>query len=103
MTTYDKDLLKKELIVSLADEQLVKKIVIFGSFNTSNTPHDMDVAVFCDSSESYLSLALSLRKKIRPLARKIPVDLLPICAPYDADSQFMSIIAKGEVLYEKGH
>lgn len=103
MTTIDKELLKQELVASLSGDTQVNKIVIFGSFITSSVPNDMDVAVFCDSAESYLPLALSLRKRVRQLSRKIPIDLLPIRGQFDAKSPFMLVIAKGEVVYEKGY
>lgn len=103
MTLIDKEQLKRELVSTLSSDAKVCKIVIFGSFITSSTPNDMDVAVFCDSRESYLPLALSLRKRVRPLSRKIPIDLLPICVPFDAESPFLSEISQGETVYEKGH
>jgi len=63
----------------------------------------MDVAVFCDSKDDYLTLALALRKKVRSLSRIIPIDLLPITPPYDPSSVFLQEINKGEVVYEKRH
>jgi len=103
MTSNDKEQLKRDLVSALSADEQVEKIIIFGSFVTSASPDDIDVAVFCASDESYLPLALSFRKRLRSLARKIPVDLLPICRPYTTDSAFMSIIEAGEVIYEKGH
>jgi len=103
MTSNDKEQLKRDLVSALSADEQVEKIIIFGSFVTSASPGDIDVAVFCASDESYLPLALSFRKRLRPLTRKIPVDLLPICRPYNTDSAFMSIIEAGEVIYEKGH
>jgi len=52
--------------------------VIFGSFLDSEQPNDVDVAVFQDSQETYLNLALKYRKLIRNVIRQIPVDIIPI-------------------------
>lgn len=103
MAVIDKSKLKSELVSALANDTLVEKIVVFGSFTNSMTPHDMDVAVFYNSDEDYLPLALALRKKLRALSRKIPVDLLPITSLSNKESLFMSEINKGEVVYEKRH
>lgn len=103
MTHTDKENLKRELVAALSVDEKVEKIVIFGSFPRSATPHDMDVAVFCDSKDDYLTLALALRKKVRRLSRIIPIDLLPITMPYDPASVFLQEINKGEVVYEKRH
>jgi predicted nucleotidyltransferase len=103
MTYADKEKLKSELVAALAGDQQVEKIIIFGSFAKSANPHDMDVAVFCDSQDDYLTLALALRKKLRTLARTISIDLLPITMPYDPASVFMQEINEGDVVYEKRH
>lgn len=103
MAQTDKEQLKRELVAALAVDAIVEKIVVFGSFTRTSTPHDMDVAVFCDSTDDYLTLALSLRKKLRALSRIIPIDLLPITMPYDPASVFLQEINKGEVVYEKRH
>jgi predicted nucleotidyltransferase len=103
MTYADKENLKSELVAALIEDQQVEKIIIFGSFTKSTNPHDMDVAVFCDSQDDYLTLALALRRKLRSLARTIPIDLLPITMPYDPASVFMQEINEGEVVYEKRH
>lgn len=89
MTHTDKEKLKSELVSALAEDEKVEKIVIFGSFMISSTPHDMDVAVFCDSEDDYLTLAMDLRKKLRSLSRVIPIDLLPISVLYDPASVFL--------------
>jgi len=92
--------LKKQLISCLEDEKEVRKIVIFGSFLESSEPHDLDVAIFQDSTEEYLTLAMKYRKKIRPITRIIPVDILPL--KIDADSgTFMDEIAQGDIIYER--
>lgn len=103
MTHADKEKLKSDLIAALAADESVEKIVIFGSFVHSETPHDMDVAVFCDSDDDYLTLALSLRRKLRRLSRIIPIDLVPITGSHDPVSVFLEEVNKGEVIYEKRH
>lgn len=103
MAHTDKEQLKHDLVDALGDDQKIEKIVVFGSFTHSPTPHDMDIAVFCNSSDDYLTLAMALRKKLRPLAKIIPIDLLPITIPFDPAAEFMSEINKGEVVYEKRH
>jgi len=103
MTHADKEELKRELVSTLEADEKIEKIVIFGSFTRSATPHDMDVAVFCNSEDDYLTLALALRKKLRNLSRSISIDLLPITIPYDPASVFLQEINKGEVVYEKRH
>jgi len=101
MAYTDKEQLKHDLVAALKVDDQVEKIVIFGSFMNTATPHDMDVAVFCYSGKDYLTLALAFRKKLRNLSRLIPIDLLPITIPYDPASLFLQEINKGEVVYEK--
>jgi predicted nucleotidyltransferase len=103
MAQIDKYALKQDLVTALTTDDQVEKIVIFGSFNQSINPHDMDVAVFCDSKDDYLTLALALRKRLRKLSRIIPIDLLPISIPFDPSALFLQEINKGEVVYEKRH
>ncbi len=103
MSNMDKEQLKIDLVNALAGDEQIEKIVVFGSFTYSSTPHDMDIAVFCNSNDDYLTLALAFRKKLRPLSKIIPIDLLPITIPFDPASSFMSEINKGEVVYEKRH
>jgi predicted nucleotidyltransferase len=103
MAHLDKNKLRQDLVSALQEDEQVEKIVIFGSFMHTATPHDMDVAVFCNSSDDYLTLALALRKKLRSLSRIIPIDLLPITVPYDPTSLFLQEINQGEVVYEKRH
>lgn len=101
MAQIDKEMLKRDLVNTLAEDEQVEKVVVFGSFVTSLTPHDMDIAVFCHSKENYLTLALYFRKKLRKLSKFIPIDLLPITIPFDSSALFMAEINKGEVVYEK--
>ena len=103
MAIIDKYALSQDLVSALSTDDQVEKIIIFGSFIRSSSPNDMDVAVFCDSKDDYLTLALALRKKLRKLSRIIPIDLLPISIPYDPAALFLQEINKGEVVYEKRH
>ncbi|MGP8329798.1 MAG: nucleotidyltransferase domain-containing protein [Methanosarcinaceae archaeon] len=100
MTPTAKDSLKKEIVQSLKSEKEIKKIMIFGSFSDSEKPNDIDVAVFQDSKEAYLTLALKYRKLIRSIIRKIPVDIIPIRANI-SESSFLAEIESGELIYEK--
>ena len=99
-TERQKNSLKRRLVDCLEGEREICKIVIFGSFLKSPEPHDIDVAVFQDSSEKYLPLAMKYRKKTRSVAQVIPLDILPLRA--DVRSEFfMDEIAQGEVIYER--
>ena len=100
MGYIDKKIIINNLISFLTDEPEVRRIVIFGSFLTSPNPHDLDVAVFQDSNEKYLPLALKYRKKTRPIAEKIPLDIFPLRLDA-AKSFFMDEISKGRVIYER--
>ena len=60
-TEQEKELLKQQLVSSLKIENEVFRIVVFGSFVNSDNPHDMDVAIFQDSDEKYLPLAMRYR------------------------------------------
>ena len=100
LTQPQKDSLKRKLVSCLEDEKEVRKIVIFGSFVTSSDPHDLDVAVFQDSSERYLPLAMKYRKKTRAIARIIPLEIIPLKAEAGSET-FMDEIAQGEIIYER--
>jgi len=95
-----KESLKQNLVDCLQAEKEVQKIVIFGSFIHSSSPQDLDVAVFQDSTEKYLPLAMKYRKKTRPIARLIPVDIFPV-KPDAQDNIFLTEISGGEVIYER--
>ena len=92
--------LKRGIVECLKDEPEIKRIVVFGSFLTSDDPHDIDVAVFQASREAYLPLALKYRKRVRPVARRIPVDVIPV-RPHPEPSAFLSEVEHGEVIYER--
>jgi len=99
MNTKLKDELKRELAEQIGQAQEVRKIVVFGSFLDSNAPGDMDVAIFQDSTESYLPLALKYRRMARRVSERIPLDIIPLRA--GAAGTFMDEIDKGEVIYER--
>ena len=95
---------KNELLnttVKLLQSQLeIEKIIVFGSFIESDNPQDLDLAVFQNSTDTYLTLALKYRKLIRDVSRKIPVDILPIKS--EKINAFISQeIAEGKIIYER--
>jgi uncharacterized protein len=96
----EKKLLKQALVNCLHEELEVRKIVIFGSFPFSDDPQDIDVAIFQDGPEDYLPLALKYRRKTRAIARRIPLDILPLKMNAASDS-FLPEVERGEVIYER--
>lgn len=100
MTPSTKEALKKELVQKLKSEKEIKKIMVFGSFLSAEEPNDIDVAVFQDSQETYLALALKYRKLIRGIIREIPVDIIPIKENI-SESSFLAEIEAGELIYER--
>ena len=91
---------KQEIIDCLCHEKEITKIVIFGSFLHSKNPNDLDLAVFQDSLESYLPLAMKYRKKTRAIARKIPMDIIPLKTGVRENS-LLAEINQGEVIFER--
>jgi len=100
LTQPQKDSLKHQLVSCPGGEKEVRRIVIFGSFLKSSDPYDLDAAVFQDSSEKYLPLAMKYRKKTRAIARIIPLDIIPLKAEAKSGT-FMDQIAQGEIIYER--
>jgi uncharacterized protein len=99
-TLNEKQELKNQLVACLKKDKNIRKVVIFGSFVTSDEPRDMDVAVFQESREGYLKLSMKYRKLARPVSSKIPLDIFPIRA--DAgDASILREIENGEVVYER--
>jgi predicted nucleotidyltransferase len=100
LTSQEKENLIKELAATLREEPEVVKVVVFGSFLNASEPHDLDVAVFQDSDQAYLPLAMKYRRKTRMIGRRIPLDIFPLKP--GAPSNFMlDEIARGEVIYER--
>jgi hypothetical protein len=95
-----KEKLKAEIVAGLAEFPEVQRVIVFGSFLTSDDPHDLDIAVFQNSDESYYPLAMKYRRILRSVARKIPLDVIPI-RQNPGEGPFMQEIQKGEVLYER--
>ncbi len=100
LSSQRKRALVSELVASLAKEHEVCRIVVFGSFLHSDDPHDLDVAVFQDSEETYLPLVLRYRKRARQIARTIPLDIVPLKAGVK-DGLFLDEIEQGKVVYER--
>jgi predicted nucleotidyltransferase len=100
LTPQQKSEIIRELVGFLKDEPEIQRIVVFGSFLSSNAPNDLDVAVFQTSSEKYLPLAMKYRRKIEPLAQRIAVDVIPL-RPNPPKVTFLEEIARGEVVYER--
>ncbi|MBW2369337.1 MAG: nucleotidyltransferase domain-containing protein [Deltaproteobacteria bacterium] len=100
VTTSEKQELKKLLVTGLKQDKDIRKIVIFGSFLSTDNPHDMDVAVFQESTGDYLNLAMKYRKLLRTVSKRIPIDIFPI-RPNVGDASILSEIENGEVVYEK--
>jgi predicted nucleotidyltransferase len=101
-TEQQKQLLKQRLIDSLKAEREVRRIIVFGSFLSSSEPNDIDVAIFQDSDEKYLPLAMKYRKKTRDIARIIPLDIIPLKAGAHGEF-FINEIEQGETIYERGN
>jgi predicted nucleotidyltransferase len=95
-----KERLKSEIIEQLIEFPEIRKVVIFGSFLFSDEPNDLDIAVFQDSDESYYPLAMKYRKKLRSIANRIPIDVLPI-RKNPENATFLKEIENGEILYER--
>ncbi len=100
LAALEKEQIKRELAQCLHAEEEIQKIVVFGSFLTASDPHDLDVAVFQRSQESYLPLALKYRRKTRAIARKIPIDIFPLKSDVEAN-MLMDDIVRGEVIFER--
>jgi len=93
---------KSKIVDSLKGQKEIDKIIIFGSFNKSDSPNDIDIAVIQNSSENYLTLALKYRKLIRIISKEIPVDIFPIVEKNN-NGFFASEVASGEVIYARGN
>jgi predicted nucleotidyltransferase len=100
MTRLDKEAIKKDVVQCLAGASEIRRIVVFGSFLTADAPNDIDVAVFQESNAPYLELAMKYRKMLRPVYRKIAVDVIPV-RPEPDQTSFLDEIEAGEVVYER--
>ena len=95
-----KESLKEELVACLAGDPEIRRIVIFGSFVTSASPEDMDVAVFQDSAEPYLPLAMKYRAQVDSVSRRIPLDIIPLRVGV-TDDPCLKEGERGETVYER--
>lgn len=100
LTDADKRQIERELAACLSRQPEVRKVVIFGSFLSSDDPGDVDVAVFQDSQEDYLPLAMRYRRLTGPVARRIPLDIVPLRASSSGGS-FLRELDRGQVIYER--
>ena len=74
----DKAKLKNRIVELLKGQKEIERIIIFGSFNNSDSPNDIDIAIVQNSSDNYLTLALKYRRLIRSISREIAIDIFPI-------------------------
>ena len=95
-----KNIIKNELCEMLKSENEISKIIIFGSFINSSNPNDIDIAIFQDSTETYLNLALKYRKLTRSISKIISLDIIPIREDI-SESCILSEIENGELIYER--
>ena len=94
--------LKNKIVDSLKGQAEIERIIIFGSFNKSDSPNDIDIAVVQNSSDNYLTLALKYRKLIRNISKEIAIDIFPIVKK-NKNSFFKNEVASGEVIYARGN
>lgn len=99
LSKKEKENLKSELVGCFKNEPEVQKVIIFGSFVSHNSPNDIDVAIFQNSKQPYLPLAIKYRRMARAVSSRIPIDILPIKA--EAKGAMMEEILSGEVIYER--
>lgn len=98
LSREQRDELKQQAVACLRNEPEIRRIVLFGSFVAGPSPQDVDVAVYQESEEGYLPLALKHRRLLRPVASRIPVDVIPLRAR-DSIGAFLREIEQGEVVY----
>ena len=98
LSPEQRETIKRQVVDCLRNEPEVCRVVVFGSFVASPTPHDLDVAVFQDSEEGYLPLGLKYRRLLRRIAAVIPVDVIPLRIHGPA-GEFLKEVEEGEVLY----
>lgn len=102
MTNAEKNIIKREIAARLAADGRVSRVIIFGSFLSSEDPQDVDIAVFSAGPGDYLSLAMRYRRELREVSRKISLDVIPVRMPCE-ESSFLKEINRGEIVYEKGN
>jgi predicted nucleotidyltransferase len=92
--------IKEKIGKTLSEFPEVSRVIVFGSFNKSEEPNDIDLAVFQDSDENYIPLAMRYRKSLRFLRGTIAVDVLPV-QKNPGESQLLREILMGESIYER--
>lgn len=101
LSTADKENIKKRIVEKLRFQDEIDKIIIFGSFLEASNPNDIDLAIFQNSSDNYITLSLKYRKAVREISRNIPIDIIPIMS--NKSNDFISNeIEHGEVIFERG-
>lgn len=100
LTKREKETLKRELVECLSGEPEVRKVVVFGSFAYGGEFNDIDVAIFQDSAEKYLPLAMKYRGKLEKISDRIPLDVIPLKSGAQG-SFFLDEIEQGEVIFER--
>ncbi len=99
VSNSQKEHLKNQIREKLCHEPEIQKIVLFGSFIDSNNPNDIDIAIFQNSNEKYLSLSLKYRKLVREISKILPIDIIPL--KMNAKGTFVNEIEAGEIIYER--
>ena len=94
--------LKNRIVELLKGQKEIERIIIFGSFNKSDSPNDIDIAVVQNSSDNYLTLALKYRSLIRSISKEIAIDIFPIIDK-NKNNFFINEVASGEVIYARGN
>ncbi|MHB8580680.1 MAG: nucleotidyltransferase domain-containing protein [Ignavibacteriaceae bacterium] len=94
--------LKNRIVDSLKGQKEIERIIIFGSFNKTDFPNDIDIAVVQNSSDNYLTLALKYRRLVRNISKEIAVDIFPIIDKNE-NNFFTNEVASGEVIYARGN
>ena len=94
--------LKSKIVDSLKGQKEIERIIIFGSFNRSDSPNDIDIAVVQNSSDNYLTLALKYRKLIRNITQEIAANIFPIVRKNE-NIFFKNKVETGEVIYARGN
>ncbi len=102
LSNFEKEKIKERIVERLRSEEEIMKIVIFGSFLTDDNPNDVDLAVFQSSDENYLNLSLKYRKAVRDIAKKIPIDIIPLL-PGKTNDFIFNVLENGEVIFERGN
>ena len=100
MTQLAKNEIKQELRKLLEGQKEIERIMVFGSFLSSEDPQDLDVAIFQNSNLDYLTLAMKYRMLTRQLSEKLPLDIIPI-RKNASGSAFLAEIEAGELIYER--